>query len=451
MDSFLILPRVLLNFAALAREFEHLTPLHAQALFIFGLAIIHTFLAPVLQHRANLVLSKEGPCLKYHLFHYLGEIELCFLFWCIPLTLSMLYHLGSAKTFSYITSRNYTEAAFITTVMLMSATRPIMEQGYWMLGRIVRLRGDKPSSWWLVSLIFGPLLGSLITEPAAMTLCALFLIRQFYAYQPGKALAYGTLGLLFTNISVGGALTSFAAPPVVIVAKAWNLTTPYMLKMYGWKVVFGIVLSTLSYYLLFRRELKEIDEKATTMQLKEEKDELPLPWWISVLYTSLLTAIIYHAHYPKFFLPLLGLTIILHYATKRYQTPFIWRSAILVGLFFVGLVMHGSFQSWWIEIALGGLSKGALLLTSILLTSFNDNAAITYLASFIPDFPESSRYILLAGAITGGGLTVIANAPNPAGQSILGPSYPEGVQPLSLLLGALYPTTIFALLFYLTA
>ena len=76
------------------------------------------------------------------------------------------------------------------------------------------------------------------------------------------------------------------------------------------------------------------------------------------------------------------------------------------------------------------------------LTSFNDNAAITYLASLVPGFTDELKYAVMAGAVTGGGLTVIANAPNPAGQSILGRFFVNGVSPLGLALGATLPTLI---------
>ena len=94
------------------------------------------------------------------------------------------------------------------------------------------------------------------------------------------------------------------------------------------------------------------------------------------------------------------------------------------------------------------MGEGALLATSTLLTAFNDNAAVTYLASLVPAFsaagPEAEglRHAVLAGALAGGGLTVIANAPNPAGQSILSPWFPEGISPWRLFLWAAVPTSL---------
>lgn len=48
---------------------------------------------------------------------------------------------------------------------------------------------------------------------------------------------------------------------------------------------------------------------------------------------------------------------------------------------------------------------------------------------------DDFKYAVVAGAVTGGGLTVIANAPNPAGMTILKPCFKdEAVSPLGLFL-----------------
>ena len=120
-----------------------------------------------------------------------------------------------------------------------------------------------------------------------------------------------------------------------------------------------------------------------------------------------------------------------------------------MGFFLAGLVVHGGLQGWWIAPVLSHLTDVPLLLGAAGLTAFNDNAAITYLASLVPNFSEELKYAVVAGAVAGGGLTVIANAPNPAGQSILSDYFPDGVSPLKLALGALIPTIIMLAVFLL--
>ena len=136
-------------------------------------------------------------------------------------------------------------------------------------------------------------------------------------------------------------------------------------------------------------------------------------------------------------------------ATRHYQYELNLKTPILVGFFLASLVTHGTLQAWWIEPILTSLGDTTLFVGSLILTSVNDNAAITYLGTLVPDFSEAKQYLLVAGAVIGGGLTVIANAPNPAGLSILSKHFSAGVSPLFLLFGALSPTIILAIIFYI--
>ena len=112
-------------------------------------------------------------------------------------------------------------------------------------------------------------------------------------------------------------------------------------------------------------------------------------------------------------------------------------------------MVHGGLQGWWIEPVLKSLGELPLFVGATFLTAFNDNAAITYLATLVPGFTDALKYAVVTGAVTGGGLTVIANAPNPAGQNILQRFFPDGVAPLGLALAAAVPTAIMGACFIL--
>ena len=127
-------------------------------------------------------------------------------------------------------------------------------------------------------------------------------------------------------------------------------------------------------------------------------------------------------------------------ATAPYQSRLELKSPLLVGFFLAGLVIHGGLQGWWIAPVLASLSEEPLFATATVLTAFNDNALITYLATLVPDMSEAAKAAVVEGAVTGGGLTVIANAPNPAGQALLARHFGGAVSPLGLLAGALLPT-----------
>jgi hypothetical protein len=324
--------------------------------------------------------------------------------------------------------------------------------------RLANLGGATPAAWWLAILIVGPLLGSLITEPAAMTICALLLARQFYDLEPSPRLKYATLGLLFVNVSVGGTLTHFAAPPVLMVARVWEWDTPFMLGHFGWRSTLAITAATLLYYAAFRRELAALARKRPVPEVEVPEPDtrealpvalLPVPLWLVLVHVAFMVWTVVNAHYPALFIG--GFLIFLGFAkaTASYQSRVDLRGPLLVGFFLGGLVIHGGLQGWWIAPVLASLTEQPLFLAATILTAFNDNALITYLSTLVPDFSDSMKIAVVEGAVTGGGLTVIANAPNPAGQAILSRFFGGMVLPIYLFLGALVPTLIAILMFRL--
>jgi Putative Na+/H+ antiporter len=282
-----------------------------------------------------------------------------------------------------------------------------------------------------------------------MTICALLLRHRFYSLHPSKSLKYATLGLLFVNISVGGVLTQFASPPVVVVASVWKWNLVYMLSHFGWKAVIGIALSNSLYLMLFWKEFERLAATAPDEEPDQERRR-PVPWHITGMHVFFLCWTVINARYPV--LVILGLLFFLAFVsvTLHNQHAIAIRPPLLVGFFLAALIIHGGCQEWWIAPVLSSLSKWPLMIGSTILTAFNDNAAITYLASLVPGLPDAFKYVVMAGAVTGGGLTVIANSPNPAGQSILASRFGEaGIFPLYLFLGALVPTLINGAVFML--
>ncbi len=320
------------------------------------------------------------------------------------------------------------------------------------LRAVARLGGGGVAAWWFSILTLGPLLGSLVTEPAAMTISASLLARQFYALKPRPALAYATLGLLFVNVSVGGTLTHFAAPPVLMVAAPWGWDTGHMLAHFGWKAALAILAANGACFLAFRKHFAELTRGAASGGgLSEARldQELPVPLWITVTHLAFMAYAVLNAHNPVQLIGGFLFFIAVFEVTADHQADLQLRPAILVGFFLAGLVVHGGLQQWWIGPVLGRLSEVPLFLGSVALTAFNDNAAITYLGTLVPTLSDSMKHALVAGAVAGGGLTVIANAPNPAGQAILNRYFPDGISPLGLLLGALPPTALAMLAFLL--
>jgi hypothetical protein len=436
-------------------------PFNAVATVIFLLAVVHTFVAARftraahhVQARADAAAAREGrppvPRVTAELLHFLGEVEVVFGLWVVPLLVAIAMARGWHTAAEYLNDTvDFTEALFVIVIMAIASTRPIVELAEAVLRRVAGVGGGSPAAWWMSILIVGPLLGSFITEPGAMTIAALLLGRQFFALGPSPRLKYLTLGLLFVNVSIGGTLTHFAAPPVLMVARPWGWDTSFMLGHFGWRAVIAIVVSTVAAYLVFRREFAALATRRADAE-QPQPDEaashgygpLAVPGWMTAGYVVFLVWTVVNSHYPALFLG--GFLFFLGFdrATAAYSTLRDFRTPLLVGFFLAGLVVHGGLQGWWIAPVLASLSEVPLYAAATVLTAFNDNALITYLATLVPDLDPSLKVAIVEGAVTGGGLTVIANAPNPAGQALLGRYFDDAVDPLRLFAGAVVPTLV---------
>jgi len=536
-------------------------PFNLVATLIFLCAIIHTFLTSkflsishkwYVEHNRKKregKVERESVHIGAGIFHFLGEVEAIFGIWAIALGVAITFFYDWSTVIYYMGSKvNYTEPMFVVIIMALASSRPILKLAELMMWRIANLIGGMLTAWWLTILTIGPLLGSFITEPAAMTISAHLIANKLYDLGPSEKFKYATIGLLFVNISVGGTLSHFAAPPVLMVAAPWNWGFGFMLLNFGWKAVLGIAISTGVYFFMFKGELEELEKKYELVKMKrqiqyryikrklleaelenteqklnreigftetfenlcegiksklinrsleetkevvldrsrieealeqrfedikkqEMKKTLPgllpenerppyrdpnwdnredwVPGWMMFIHVLFIVWTVANAHHPAMFIG--GFLFFLGFSqvTFSFQNRLDLKPALLVGFFLAGLVIHGGVQAWWIAPVLGNLSEIPLMLGATFLTAFNDNAAITYLSTFVPGFTAALKYAVVAGAVAGGGLTVIANAPNPAGQAILKKYFKHGVSPARLARSAIIPTVIMGLCFVL--
>ncbi|MCX6117570.1 MAG: putative Na+/H+ antiporter [Proteobacteria bacterium] len=410
------------------------TDLELLATICFFLAVLHTF---VTKKFAEIGHRFPPGSILENLFHFLAEVEVVFGLWAFIFLGIMATLTSTDQAVSYLEGIHFTEAAFVFVIMAMASTKPVMEVAGFLLSLIARLAPPRTRSlaWYAICLTIGPILGSFITEPAAMTVTALLLMSTCFKSESSSKLRYSTLAVLFVNISIGGTLTHFAAPPVVMVAEKWGWNMAFMMSHFGWKSLIAVVINTALVTLLNFNELKKAP---FSPKLRKES-----PWWIAVIHFLFLAAVVrYHAS-MAFFIPLFLLFIGWHDVTKEHQDALKLRESLLVGFFLGGLVTLGQLQSWWITPVIQSLSPGELFLGSTALTAITDNAALTYLGTLVPNLSDSAKYALVAGAVAGGGLTVIANAPNPIGLGLVKSSFGEGaVNPIKLLRYALVPTII---------
>ncbi|SNX27896.1 Putative Na+/H+ antiporter [Polynucleobacter meluiroseus] len=420
------------------------TPTELGASIIFAIAVIHTFSTTYFEILAQKYPKHAG------LWHLLGEVEIVFGFWAaiLMIYIGLLDGLSSAKSFA--DQRNFTEPLFVFAIMVVAGSKPILYISTQLLKTIAALlqsllKSRSAPVMYFLTLGLTPLLGSFITEPAAMTLAAFLLRDLVYRHKCSNALLFGTLGVLFVNISVGGTLTNFAAPPVLMVATTWNWSSAFMFANFGLESCIAIFINALGATLLFHRQLVE---PKTQTKAETKKDSIP-PTVIFV-HLAFLVGVVVFAHEPVICMWLLLFFIGYTTAYPTYQSPLILKEALLVGFFLAGLVVLGSLQGWWLQPVLQNMSPTAVFYGSLALTAITDNAALTYLGSLVSGTTPEFKLALVGGAVAGGGLTVIANAPNPAGVAILRNHFPNGsVSTIRLLLWALPPTFVVILAYRL--
>jgi hypothetical protein len=171
---------------------------------------------------------------------------------------------------------------------------------------------------------------------------------------------------------------------------------------------------------------------------------------VGAIHILFLAGVVLFAHHPAVFLGMFLYFLGFTRAYERYQSPLILKEGLLVGFFLAGLVVLGGKQQWWIQPIVSSLEPTALFFGALALTAVTDNAALTYLGSLIENISDEAKYMLVAGAVAGGGLTVIANAPNPAGVALLRSGFKDrSIGVGALLLGALAPTAVATAMFLL--
>ena len=412
-------------------------PLEITGAALFALAVLHTFSTRYFEHLAHTRTAHAG------VWHLLGEVEAVFGFWAFVLVLFMALAYGWGRSSQYLDSLRFAEPMFVFVIMVVAASRPVMQLAGDMVqtaGRAIPVRPALAGYFLALSLV--PLLGSVITEPAAMTLAALMLRERIFGAGVSSRLRYATLGVLFVNVSVGGTLTHFAAPPVLMVAAKWGWTTEFMLSAFGAKAALAVLVNALAVTLLFRREL-------AARALGRADDSRPrVPAAFVGVNVLILAAIVYTNHDPEAFLGLFLLFLGLSEAYRRHHERLMLREGLMVAFFLAGLVVLGGQQQWWLQNVLSSLDETALFYGATALTAITDNAALTYLGSLVEGVSDEYKYSLVAGAVAGGGLTVIANAPNPAGFAILKDHFEDhSISGFGLFAAALAPTLVAVLCF----
>lgn len=425
-------------------------PLNIISSIIFLLAVVHVLFSrrilhysEALEERASRLSKTSSEYKSAHFWaeivHFFGEVEIIFGIWVIPLLLASTYLYGWQASIEYLNSRDYDEPVAVAVIMLIAASQPFIAPVEKLIGWLAHFFKNRAASYWLILMTLGPMAGSFVTEAGAMIMTGALLIKHFFSHPVSTRLAYATLGALFTNISLGGILTAFASPPALMVSKIWQWNSLYMLQIFGWKSALSILLTNLILLWYFRDEFKALAKSHAKSPPKPAKN---IPLWVTAIHIIFLIGVVLNMTEPVIVAGLCFIFLGFYQASMPYQSPLPLKPALLVGFFIASLVILGGLQDWWIGPLLENASPHALLGITLSVAPFTDNAALAYLASFIPNLTLSHKYAVIVGAVCTAGTTVIGNAPNPAGYQLLSPHFPGGISAKNLLLGALLPALV---------
>ncbi|AAP05554.1 putative Na+/H+ antiporter [Chlamydia caviae] len=432
---------------------QYSSSLKTGAALLFFFSILHTFLTPWLFGRCQLYQHKKmvfpERWKKYlwlsEFYRLISRVELVFVLWAAPLFLWFLYSEGYRVTMSYFNSRNYVFSLFIVIMLILLESRPIVYFSECIFSNIAKIGRQSPRCWWWTLMIAAPLSGALLKETGAMIIAATLLVRNFYKFSPSPRFAYATMGLLFSNISIGGLTSALSSRALFIILPSVKWNNSFILKYFCWKSIIAILLSTTIYYLIFRKEFNNFPKVVINPSMMNER----VPKWIIFVHIILVGSVILARS-----VPLLMAAIFLFYLgfqkfTIFYQHSINISKVCFVGLFYAGLVIFGELQEWWVLELMHRMSDFGYIITSYTLSIFLDNALVNYLVHNLPVATDCFLYLVIAGCMSAGGLTIVSNMPNIVGYLILRPSFPSSSLSLGwLFLFALGPSIISLMTFW---
>lgn len=407
------------------------TPFDLFSALFFFLAIVHALSTRYLAELADKLERKKSTKIdlgvfprsfRIELVRFLSETEVVFGLWVIPQLIAMTYFYNWNHVLEFLDGLHFVEPLYVATVLIVILSRPIEEIIEQTFGALSRIDKGSCRIWWWLALTLGPLLGSVLKETSAMLISCAILADRFFTAKPSTRFKYVTFALLLVNVSLGGALTNFGSSSILMVRDTWGWTSSFVFNSFGIPVLLSIFTLNFIVYLFFRKELQKLE-----LPISEYESGTPCQLWVKLAYVAILAWIIFHGNYPVVFIGTLVLFVGLHQAIFGKKEELKLRPGIMIGFFLAGLIIHGTLQEWWVSPLFRHCSEQGLFPLSVVLSAFNQNALVTYMALHVQAFNDLDKYYIVAGSLLGGGLTLFGNSPNFAAFSILRPFFPRGI------------------------
>ncbi|MBQ8498549.1 putative Na+/H+ antiporter [Chlamydia sp.] len=414
---------------------------------LFFSAVIHTFLTPWLtrlyeeyQHKKMLFPERWRQYLWLSEFlRIVSRVELVFVLWAVPLFFLFLYTEGYRVTMAYFDSRNYVFSLFIIVMLILLESRPIEYFSQKIFATIAKIGNQSPICWWWTIMIAAPLSAFFLKESGAMIIAATLLSKHFYKFSPSPKLCYATMGLLFSNISISGLTSSFSSRALLTILPEIKWTNSFIISHFSWKVVLAILVSTTIFFCIFRKEFKKFPKTIPSSTMMSDR----VPLWIIFIHVLLVGCVILSRAIPLF----LGFLLVFYLGFQRftifYQNPIKTAKVCFVGLFYIGIVIFGELQEWWVLDLMHGMPDFGYMMTSYLFSIFLDNALVNHIVHNLPMANDCYLYLVLVGSMSAGGLTLVSNMPNIVGYLILRPTFPHSdISLIRLFLSAVVPSIV---------
>ena len=109
-----------------------------------------------------------------------------------------------------------------------------------------------------------------------------------------------------------------------MVADAWHWDLPYMFSHFGWRAVLGVVIATVIYYLVFRKNFASLKERAQELQASKtaESEPEPAPLWVILVHLGFVAWTVFTLHHPAFFIGGFLFFLAFTMATHHHSTIF---------------------------------------------------------------------------------------------------------------------------------
>ncbi|NGX39882.1 MAG: hypothetical protein KR126chlam1_01219 [Chlamydiae bacterium] len=391
---------------------------------IFFIAVAHAFFSDKFLKIAHKFEAPSKRGFAYVGFAFLGNVAIIFGFWMIPILLYMLIMQGVSPTYDFLHSMDFREPFAYFVLITLAMTRPLRQLFESLMIRMSHSVKHQLIFWWCGTILFSSILTGIFSEIAIMTLACLYLAEKFFPLKPGRSLSYFTLALLLVGISIGTTIIPVNFTFLIDFLTQGKISHWEIFRLFGWKMLIGLVVIILGGALLFRKELDSLQKTF------KKAGKPPRISSREIIYGLLFFTASFGKGNMYLLLMVIAIVIILHkypYRIKGEEGELSLYIPLLIAFFTYTLELHASLQAWWVTPLLERLQGGSAYVTTFFLTGLNEHVPLEALKVSLQGKAEGIKFFSYLAVLTGGGLTIIAKSANIVAKKTLIEHFPDRV------------------------